>query len=295
MDALANSADGGTDRRVIVVAGYGMAGQIYAGAFHRAGAQVIAVDRFASDAQCDMARSLGLPLLREWPDSFDHVDVLIILTPASAGPEVTRLVAAMPGDFPVLDLTSAAPDAMRDASLVLGTRFVDGTVLGAVGLGGVATPMVFAGPQAEKVAQILSPLGCRISCISDTPGDASKLKLLRSLFMKGLEALVVETSVAARGLDLTDHLPLALSDIFDLGMGTVLAEMLRTHPKHAIRRKAEIDDAVALMQSAGLEPVMAKAATCLFARTAAAGPGPDSSPDAAASWLFSTANTEPAQ
>ncbi|WBU59252.1 DUF1932 domain-containing protein [Paracoccus albus] len=274
----------------LLVAGYGAAGRAYASGFREAGAGVTAVDPFAVEEVKKEAQTLGISLLKELPGNLGRFDLVIILSPAAASLDIIRQLADRSGVCPILDLTSSAPSVMQQASAILGDRLIDGTVLGAVGLGGLATPMVFAGRQAKGVATMLRRLGCYIACIDGEPGSASALKLLRSLFMKGLEALVVETQLAAAALGQTDGLRIALADLAEVDMPEFLAEMLRTHPKHAGRRTHEIEAAISLMRDAGLTPFMLLAARQLFARTATAGPGPDESPEAALRWLESQFN-----
>lgn len=269
----------------LLVAGFGAAGRAYASGFREAGARVTALDPFIEDEARKEADTLGITLLREPPGDLGSFDLVIILSPASASLDIIQRFADLSGACPILDLTSSAPGAMQQASAILGDRLIDGTVVGAVGLGGLGTPMLFAGKQASRVAAMLRELGCCISCIDGEPGSASALKLLRSLFMKGLEALVVETQLAAAALGQSDGLRIALADLAEVDMPGFLAEMLRTHPKHAGRRTHEIESAAALMRDAGFTPFMLPAAGQLFARTAAAGPGPDESPEAALRWL----------
>lgn len=269
----------------LLVAGYGAAGRAYAAGFRQAGAEVTAVDPFANDEVQKEAQTLGISLLNKLPGDLGSFDLVIILSPAAASLDIIRQLADRPGVCPVLDLTSSAPNAMQQASAMIGERLIDGTVLGAVGLGGLATPMVFSGTHANKAAAILREFGCCIACIDGKPGTASTLKLLRSLFMKSLEALVVETQLAAAALGQTEGLRIALADLAEVDMPELLAEMLRTHPKHAGRRTYEIEAAASLMREAGFTSFILPATSQLFSRTAAAGPGPDDSPEAALRWL----------
>jgi len=269
----------------LLIAGYVAAGRAYAVGFHQAGADVTAMDPFADGESQKTALAAGIVLDTKLPDDLGPFDLVIILSPAAATLGIIRELAARTGTCPVLDLTSSAPGAMQEGALILGERFIDGTVLGAVGLGGLATPMVFAGKQAETAAAMLRPLGCRISCIDGAPGSASQLKLLRSLFMKGLEALFVETRLAAAALGQTDGLSIALADLADIDMPAFLDEMLRTHPKHAGRRTHEVAAVEEMMQEAGFTSYMLPATRQMFTRTAAAGTGPDISPEEALSWL----------
>ncbi|WP_050526197.1 NAD(P)-dependent oxidoreductase [Pseudorhodobacter aquimaris] len=266
----------------ILIMGFGAAGQAYARGFAPY-AHVTASDPYAGAA----AGCTELTLCKEMPETLESFDLVIILSPAAVGFSICEEVAKRAGTCPVLDLTSAAPDAMQRAANLLGPRFVDGTVLGAVGLTGLGTPMVFSGPKAADVASLLTPFGCKITCLDGPPGAASTLKLLRSLFMKGLEALVVETNLTAEALGQSSGLELALGDLAEVKVTDLMTEMLRTHPRHAERRMHEVEAATALMQGAGLTPVMSQATLCVFSRTAAGGKGPDASVQQALDWLVS--------
>lgn len=276
----------------LLIAGYGAAGRAYAAGFRAQGAEITAVDPYADTKAQEAAQTSGITLQCKLPDDLDRFDLVVILSPAAASLDIIRQLAARPGTCPILDLTSSEPGTMRDAHEILGARFVDGTVLGAVGLGGVATPMAFAGSCADEVAEILRPLGCQITCLDGAPGSASVLKLLRSLFMKGLEALVIETQLAACALDQSEDLGIALSDLAEVDMPAFLAEMLRTHPKHAGRRTHEVEAAMTLMRNAGFSPVMLPATQEVFRRTARLGSGPDASPTIALQWLDRHLNPE---
>ncbi|MFG6621524.1 DUF1932 domain-containing protein [Sulfitobacter sp. 1A05707] len=269
-----------TDKPALLIVGFGAAGRAYAEGF-APHAHVT-----ASDPYLDPTLKLeDIRLCSDLPETLEGYDLVIVLSPAVASLSICKALAALPGRCPVLDLTSSEPANMEAAAALLGPRFVDGTVLGAVGLTGLATPMVFSGPEAARVAGVLTPLGCAITCLDAPPGAASTLKLLRSMFMKGLEALVVETNLTALKLGQTNGLDLALSDLKEVNILDQMAEMLRTHPRHAQRRKHEIIAAVDLAQSAGVTPVMAQATLSLFERTANSGTGPDRSPQAALEWL----------
>ncbi|HSF93362.1 MAG TPA: hypothetical protein VLA51_14340, partial [Paracoccaceae bacterium] len=187
----------------LLIMGFGAAGKAYAKGFAPF-ADVTASDPFAVLG----AKPDGFAFRYDIPETLEGVDLVIILSPAAASLTICKALAQLPGTCPVLDLTSAQPSAMQAAARILGPRFVDGTVLGAVGLTGLGTPMVFSGAKAEDIAAILTPLGCKITCLGDPPGAASQLKLLRSLFMKGLEALVVEMNLTAAALGQSDDLDL---------------------------------------------------------------------------------------
>ena len=62
---------------------------------------------------------------------------------------------------------------------------------------GLRTPALASGPGASAFAAALGPLGMPVEVVSEAPGDAATLKLLRSVFMKGLAAAAIESHRAA--------------------------------------------------------------------------------------------------
>lgn len=283
-----HDTEGGAPPSLLVI-GYGAAGRAYTEAFAAAGASVTASDPVATAEQQDQAAAQGVRLTSALPQSLHDFDMVIVLTPAAASRQICGALAALPGVCPVLDLTSSAPDTMRDNAAILTDRFIDGTVLGAVGLSGIATPMIFAGASADKAKAILGALGCRITCLDGAaPGTASELKLLRSVFVKGLEALFVEFKLCAAAMDHDTRLRLMLWDLGEVEIFGFLEEMLRTHPRHAERRLHEVEAAQALVAEKGLATPMTEATRMLFSRTAKTRGGPDTDPQEALSWLRQT-------
>ena len=67
----------------------------------------------------------------------------------------------------------------------------------------LGTPALASGDGAERFAEIVQPLGMPVEVVGDEPGDAAGLKLLRSVFMKGVAASALESveGAKARGAD----------------------------------------------------------------------------------------------
>jgi 3-hydroxyisobutyrate dehydrogenase-like beta-hydroxyacid dehydrogenase len=95
---------------------------------------------------------------------------------------------------------------------------------------------------AKDFAATMNALGFAVSAREGSAvGDASSLKLLRSLFAKGLDALVVESMLAAEALGLRQDLVELLSDFDQRPMCDHIDMYLRTHPTNAARRLVEME------------------------------------------------------
>ena len=94
-----------------------------------------------------------------------------------------------------IDLNSTAPDVKVKIAEIIqptGADFVEGAILGAVGVTGAKTRILTAGEKGKDTAQTLSELGLNVSYYGPNIGQASMFKMLRSIFSKGLEALMLE-------------------------------------------------------------------------------------------------------
>ena len=73
-------------------------------------------------------------------------------------------------------------------------RFADVALIGTVPATGLATPALASGAAPQRFAELFRPLGMPVDVVGEHPGDAAGLKLLRSVFMKGVAAAAIEAS-----------------------------------------------------------------------------------------------------
>jgi 3-hydroxyisobutyrate dehydrogenase-like beta-hydroxyacid dehydrogenase len=171
------------------------------------------------------------------------------------------------------DLNTASSDVKRRlAELVAdaGGRFADVALLGPVPSRGLRTPALASGTGAEAFAEALTPLGMPVEVVSERPGDAAELKLLRSVFMKGLAAAAVESLDAAEAAGQREWLEAEIADV----IGAPLLERLVAGSRaHAARRVDEMNAARELLLELGIEPRIASASAGLLADLASRPPG----------------------
>lgn len=196
-----------------------------------------------------------------------------------------------------VDMTTADPQEMRECGELArrvgqgrAVHFVDVAITGAVNLGGRKTPLLVAGGKAGFVQELFLPLGGSVRVVGGQPGDAAALKLLRSIYTKGTEALAVECLVTAQQMGLREQLHAVLQDIDETPLRTLMESMVRTHIPHSARRRNEVAEARQQMARNGLAPIASPAVEALFAATArahAAQPFTGTSTDEAIDWLGS--------
>jgi 3-hydroxyisobutyrate dehydrogenase-like beta-hydroxyacid dehydrogenase len=185
-------------------------------------------------------------------------DVVLSCVPGAAAAEVAEQAASAlaPGALYV-DLATASPeDKERGARAVLagGGRYVDAAVLGAVAASGGAVPIAAAGVGAAAFYEFSRPLGLKVRAIDAPAGAAARIKLLRSVYMKGRDALVVEMLLGARRHGLEDAVAASIAGPGEEVPFPELAErILRSTALHARRRAAELGDARVLLEAADVE------------------------------------------
>ena len=193
------------------------------------------------------------PEISEW---IADQDLVLVCVPGSVLRFVTdALVEHMTPGATIIDMTTAAAQAKRESAAradAAGIGYVDIAITGAVALNGVRTPLLYAGKSNSPVEEVLGAGGAPVRVLPDSaPGDAVTVKLLRSVIMKGLEALAIEALPAARSYGVLDQLAAVLSDVDRAPFTDLLKSMVATHPAHALRRHAEVLEAAAQLDRVG--------------------------------------------
>lgn len=124
--------------------------------------------------------------------------------------------------------------------------------MGGISLTHARTPLLVSGDGADRLAALLAPLQGKVRVVRGEAGDAISLKLLRSVFTKGLEALGVEVLVAAQRQGVREQLYEVLSDIDNTPLREFVEMVVRTHVVHAARRAHEVDQAAQQLALLGL-------------------------------------------
>lgn len=189
-------------------------------------------------------------------------DVVLSVNSARAALDAAReaLPALAPGAV-YADLNTAGPALKRDLASLVGERFADVALLGPVPARGLGTPALASGSGAQAFADAVGQLGMPVTVVSVQAGDAAAMKLVRSVFMKGLAASAVESMQAAEAADCADWLA---DEIATLIGRPLLDRLLAGSEQHAARRVDEMEAAAELLRELGIEPRIASASASLL-------------------------------
>lgn len=210
------------------------------------------------------------PEVSEW---IADQDLVLVCVPGSVLPLVTDpLVRHLNPGATIVDMTTAGAQAKRESAAranVAGIGYIDIAITGAVALNGVRTPLLYAGKANNAVEELLRAAGAPVRVLPDSaPGDAVTVKLLRSVIMKGLEALAIEALPAARAYGVLDQLYTVLGDVDHAPFADLLKSMVATHPPHAVRRHAEVLEAAGQLDKIGYPAELTGQVAGKFAATA---------------------------
>jgi 3-hydroxyisobutyrate dehydrogenase-like beta-hydroxyacid dehydrogenase len=167
-----------------------------------------------------------------------------------------------PGAF-FLDLNSASPATKQRAAESIdaaGGRYVEAGVMTSVPPLGIRVPMLLGGAHAQALAATLRALGMDAQAVATEVGVASAIKMCRSVMIKGLEALVIESYTTARKYGVEDHMIATLYETFpSIDWQAQGAYFFSRVAKHGKRRAEEMREAANTVREAGFAPLMAAA------------------------------------
>jgi 3-hydroxyisobutyrate dehydrogenase-like beta-hydroxyacid dehydrogenase len=259
-----------TIRRVGLV-GYGEVGKIFsAGLLAQAGVQGAAAWdlKFAASAAAGTERAhaaaAGVAACDSLQALCDASDLVICAVTASstlsAAEEAARFLR--PGTF-YLDLNSASPGTKQQCAARIdatGARYVEAGVMTSVPPYGIRVPMLLGGRHAADLAVQLQAWGMDARAVSERLGVASAIKMCRSVMIKGLEALVIESYATARHYGVEDHVLPTLEETFPaIDWQRQGAYFFSRVVQHGKRRAEEMRESAHTVRDAGFEPLMASA------------------------------------
>jgi 3-hydroxyisobutyrate dehydrogenase-like beta-hydroxyacid dehydrogenase len=162
-----------------------------------------------------------------------------------------------PGAF-FLDFNSASPGAkIRAAGIVnaAGGRYVEGAVMTSVPPYRIKVPLLLGGPDATALLPVLQGLGFAPKLADERLGIASATKMSRSVMIKGLEAMVIESFTTARHYGVEDALIASLVETFPgIDWEKQAAYFFQRVIEHGRRRSEEVREVAETVREAGLTP-----------------------------------------
>ncbi|HVW56175.1 MAG TPA: DUF1932 domain-containing protein [Rhizobiaceae bacterium] len=248
----------------IAFIGYGEAARAFTDSLARKpGVDVIAAhDIRQDDSMASAATSRGLRFEPEIGQAISGADWIISAVTADRSLEAARSAAdhLRQGQL-FIDINSVSPGRKQQAALLVTARnagYLDMAVMAPVHPRGHATPVLLAGPSDDALRADFEALGFTFEIVGDEVGAATAIKMVRSMFVKGLEALTVETLMAAATAGCFDKIVNSLAETFPgLGWPDNARYMFERTLRHGARRAAEMRESAVTYDELGFVGALA--------------------------------------
>jgi len=248
--------------------GFGEAGQAFASGLRGAGVTTMAAwdILFPQPAGANLraaGEAIGVRLGTSAADAITGSDVVIAaVTAASSLQAAEQAKPHLSGDQLYLDINSVSPGRKQATAQHLGqsARYVDVAVMAPVHPARHQTPVLLAGPCAETVRSLMQELGMKPAIAGPEIGQAAAIKMVRSVMIKGMEALTQECFLAATRAGVEPQIVASLSKSFPgLDWPKIIAYNLERMANHGTRRAAEMEEVADTLRELGIDPHMASA------------------------------------
>lgn len=240
------------NHRTLSLIGYGEAGQAFAKGWQGdlKGVKLHAFDikttaGATSDGKWQDYETIGITGHKTSTDLLQNVDLVFCLVTADQASCAAQDAAKSirPGAF-YFDGNSCAPKTKQASAAAIeaaGGRYVDMAIVAPVYPKLHKAPIFLSGPHADQAAEVLSSLNMDVRVEAGDVGRASSIKMIRSVMMKGIEALTAECILAGRRAGVDDVVLASLEQTFPgFGWTDQVACNLERMMQHGLRRAAEM-------------------------------------------------------
>ena len=245
----------------LALIGFGEAGSTFARAAGW-GPRAQAFD--INPARAEVMRDSGITACASAKEAL--ADAPLVLSVVTADQALPAAAAAAPLLSPGAiwcDCNSVAPETKRAAARAIeaaGGRYVDVAILAPVNPARLAVPLLLAGPAADEAREALEALGfANVRVVGEDVGRASTIKMVRSVMVKGIEALTDEMMAAARQAGVEGEV-LASLDASEkaLPWADKADYNIERMTTHGARRAAEMEEVAKTLLALGVSPVMTR-------------------------------------
>jgi len=252
-----------SNRWHVGLVGYGEVGRILAEDLRKQDVKVSAYDIKLGGDQAgplrDHAGTFGVQLASSHADLAAKADLIVsAVTASQAVPVASACAPSVKKGSWFLDFNSASPGAKRRAAGLIdgaGGRYVEGAVMTSIPPYRIKVPLLLGGGRARDLAPLLLELGFDAKVASEQLGVASAVKMCRSIMIKGLEAMVIESFTTARAYGVEDAVLASLAETFPgINWEKQGAYFFQRVIEHGRRRAEEVREVAETVRDIGLTP-----------------------------------------
>lgn len=189
-----------------------------------------------------------------------NADIVIAVTP---GGDAFRALEQAFDETPPTALyadfstnSASAKKQLAERAAARHIAFADVALMAVVPGKGLRTPVMVSGTGAERFAALFAELGMPVEVVRGEAGEAATRKLLRSVMMKGLAAVIIESLRAGEAAGCAEWLWENLSGELARADEKLIARLVSGTAPHAQRRLHEMECTEALLRELGVDPLM---------------------------------------
>jgi len=237
--------------------GFGEVGRTFARAMRTTGAVVYYFDTQDKDPEEGI---VSLP----FQDLFRKCDVILSTVTTHVAEEVAeKATPCLSSEKTYADMNSTSASVKKRIAQIIEpshASFIEGAILSAVGEMGHKASILVSGEKAEEFSKWMNQLGLpNVKYFSPGIGEASQVKMIRSVFSKGVECLLLEMLTAGKRAGIADYLWKDIVDFMTKNSFEKVAEnWIRTHPQACERRYHEMVQVVGTLEEMNIDPVMTR-------------------------------------
>ena len=247
----------------VALVGYGEVGRILAEDLRAQGVRVAAYDLKLDGPHAaalrEHAATHGVALVASHAELAAGADFIVsAVTASQAVPAAQACAIAIQRGAWFLDFNSASPGAKQRAAALIdaaGGVYVEAAVMTSIPPYRIKVPLLLGGARAAELMPLLRMLGFEAKVASEKLGVASAIKMCRSVMIKGLEAMVIESFTTARAYGVEDAVLASLKETFPgIDWEKHGAYFFQRAIEHGRRRSEEVREVAETVREIGLTP-----------------------------------------
>lgn len=207
----------------------------------------------------ERAESAKVTLVESATELVQWADIVFAAVPSTYTLDVCNAAKdALTPDKIYADVSASTPNTKQkiwEAIRHTGVLFVDAAMLGSLPTDRHKVPITASGNGAAQLKAHMEPYGMKITLAGERPGAASAIKLIRSIYMKGIAALMIEMLQAADAYQVCDEVVSSIAASMDsTPFVPTMNRLVKGTAIHCKRRGAELKGSIELLEEAGLNP-----------------------------------------
>lgn len=211
------------------------------------------------------AQEIGIELVPDAKEVLKRSEIVFVAVPANNALEVAEIVKNDLNQNTIyVDVSASTPKTKMEISTqitAVGCLFVDVAMLGPLPVYKHKVPIILSGSGANLFTEKMQKYGMNLDNIGSEPGMASAVKLIRSIFMKGVSALYIELLEAAYKYKVEDKVLQSVSKTMDaFNFEQTMNRLVTGTAIHAERRAVELNGSIEMLSEVELDSKMSSSA-----------------------------------